>query len=78
MTRRTLVIVPPTVPRATVAQVPRPATPVAPVATADTRPVATPTVRPLAPQQLTDDEIARLMEENHLLRDTLAQLQQRR
>jgi hypothetical protein len=77
VSRRTVLIVPPTVPRAKVSRVVRPAPPAAPVATAEAQPVARPSVRPLAPQQLTDEEISRLMAENQLLRDEVARARQR-
>jgi hypothetical protein len=77
MDRKTVLIVPATVPDARPTRVPAPQLDKPTVIAAEPTPVAAPAVVPLIPEQLTAEQIAELREENEALRDELARVRLR-
>jgi hypothetical protein len=74
MDRKTVLIVPATVPDARPTRVPAPQAGEPTVISAEPTPVPAPAVVPLIPEQLTAEQIAELREENEALRDELARV----
>jgi hypothetical protein len=74
MDRKTVLIVPATVPDARPTRVPAPQVDAPTVVAAEPTPVPAPAVVPVIPEQLTAAQIAELREENEALRDELARV----
>jgi hypothetical protein len=77
MDRKTVLIVPATVPDARPTRVPPPPVHKPTVFAAEPTPVPAPAVVPVIPEQLTAEQIAELREENEALRDELARVRSR-
>jgi hypothetical protein len=77
MERKTVLIVPATVPDARPTRVPVPQVDSPTVVAAEPTPVPAPAVVPVIPEQLTAEQVAELREENEALREALARVRSR-